>query len=292
MDSLLNKYVKCIDNKSISLTAKQIGISQPALSIALQKLEKELGAKLFLRSKQGIITTKIGELVYIEAKKSIKQFNNLRSKVDELNNKFEKSLKIGMIDNFGLVFLKNIWEQINKAFPQIKLSIDINNSVTLISLALEQQIDFGIITQQLSKNIHKDLIQKYLIAEDLILVTSVKLKNRISSLKDISKFDFYSYNEKSTTNHLIKQYLQSNKINVNVTVFSTSPAFIVELLKFGKGVAFLPKSYILKELKNAELIQILPHTIIERKLALIYHRDMYMNERKKMIIDIIQSSLS
>jgi len=291
MDDLLSKYVKCIDNRSISLTAKEISISQPALSLALQRLERELGAKLFFRSKVGITPTKIGKFVYEEARKTLNQFENLRSRVHEFNNQFEKELRIGMIDSFGLIFLRNIWEQINILFPKIGLAIDINNSEALMELALNQQIDFGIITQQLNKNLYKDLIQEPLITEELILVTINKLKGEISNLEDICKFDFYSYNEKSTTNKLIGQFFQRNKVNVKITVYSTSPNFIVDLLKFGKGTAFLPKSYVWDELNNLKLVRILPKIILERKLALIYRKDVYMTERKKQVIKCIKKAL-
>jgi len=291
MDDLLDKYIKCIDNKSISMTARQLNISQPALSMALQKLETSLGAKLFFRSKLGIIPTKIGELVYIEARQTLSQFNNLILKVNELNNDFDKTLKVGMIDNFGLIFLKKIWEQINNSFPGIKLSFDINNSETLIKLTLEQQIDFGIITQQSNKNIPKDLVQKFLISEDLILVASAKMVRKINTISDIAQCEFYSYNEKSTTNRLIRQYFQINKILINFTVFSTSPGFIVELLKFGKGIAFLPKDFVSQYINEGSLIRILPEITLERKLGLIYHRNVYLNKRQKQIIDIIQNIL-
>ncbi len=292
MFEALEKFVKCIDNKSISITAKQIGVTQPALSLALQKLEKDLGAKLFFRSKQGITTTKIGQVVYEEAKKSANQLHNIQAKVNELNDRFEKTLKIGMIDNFGLTFLRSVWQKINLQFPQLRLDIDINNSDFLIKQAVDQQIDLGIITQQLNKNIKGDLIQKFLTTEELILVCSNKLRDKIHNLNDLKNYDFYSYNEKSTTNKLIQQFFNEHNVITNITVYSTSPSFIIELLKFGHGIAFLPTSFVENDLKNLELIRVIPKVILERKLALIYHRDVYLNARKKGIINLLQEAIN
>jgi len=253
-------------------------------------LEKDFGTKLFFRSKQGISPTKTGQLVYDEAKKTINQFNNLKSKVNDMNSSLQKDLRIGMIDNFGLIFLENIWGKINASFPETYLEIDINNSETLIDLVLNQSIDFAIITQQLKKNISKDLIQHPFAKEDLILVSSEILQPQIQAIEDICKFEFYSYNRKSTTNKLIERFFQQRKLPINITVYSTSPGFIVSLLKFGKSVAFLPKNFVSDKLQNGELVQLLPNVVLERELALIYRRDVYVNERQKEIVNIIQNT--
>ncbi len=98
MDDRLKKFAQLVDRKSFTHAAKELHISQPALTLAINKLERELKTSLLVRGHGRLELTNAGQIVYNAAIEYRTADENLRTKLTELARRRPK-VTIGMIDS-------------------------------------------------------------------------------------------------------------------------------------------------------------------------------------------------
>ena len=150
----INDYIyEVYKEKSFSTAAKNLYVSQPALSASVKKVEKELGITIFDRSTSPIVLTEEGK-VYIES------IEKMRSIEDEMKNKLLDmgELKSGKIrvsgENFVSSFIMpRIIMEFSKKYPGISVELIESNSADLRQLLLNDSIDL-LIAHEFDKNLY------------------------------------------------------------------------------------------------------------------------------------------
>lgn len=290
MIDLLQKFQKVIEIGNVTQAAKDLYITQPALTQSLQQLEKELGGKLLLRSRRGVKPTRLGSIVYKQSKTVTREEKNLRIIVQEELRKESKFINMGMIDNVGLIFISNIYNVFLEKNPHLKLQIEVNNSDQLISQIENDIIDFAIITRP--AKILPDIITVEKFAnEEMVIVGKKHLIQKIKKIKDLEEINFISYNKNSNTHAMILRTCIKNRLDINFLAFSSSPTFILQMVKQGSGIAALPRNIVESELANNELVEFRHKNLIFfRELSLIKLRNTYLAETTMRFLDELKEN--
>ena len=284
MNDLLEKFKKVIEVGNITRASKELNISQPALTMSLNKLEKEFDAHLLVRSKKGIYPTEMGKCVYRYASKIHNNIESLQREIDELKEHKSLILNVGMIDYIAMHFLSDIL----KTFPHdIKFNIHINNSTELVRMLEVGEIDFAITTMPKSK-LHKQFTISKLGSHSLHMCVSTDSVEKITNVQDLRKKSFITYNAKSYTYKLIHEALVGLGIEPNYIAHSTSPTVSLELVKLGKGIGILPRKLISDDLHIIEL----PKLEFTRELALITPHDVYLSDVSKQFIERLEELIT
>lgn len=238
----LERFISIVNTGSITKAAKSLFLTQPALSLSLIRLEKEINTQLFLRRKKQLILTKKGEYFYRTAIKIIDLWENAKKDQDKYQ---EIPVSIGLIDSAALLlvpFLKKKFSSSNTIFE-----IKIDKSSLLINDVEKEILDICICVinpnESLSKNIL--LIKKF--NEQLYPVSNKKYKSN-------SNMSYITYNKDSLTRKYIDNIFLKHEIKPNILVESTSMSFMKELALNGSGIALLPKNFIKDELSRKELV--------------------------------------
>ncbi len=114
--------------KSFSAAAKSLYVSQPALSTTISRLEKDLGIRIFDRTKLPLTLTPQGR-IYIEAiEEIIESESNMRRKIRELSDMSYGSMTIGGSSYASYYLMSEICGNFYKKFPKIKVTLDIGNT--------------------------------------------------------------------------------------------------------------------------------------------------------------------
>ena len=127
--------------KSFSGAAKELYISQPAVSLAIMNLEKELGSRLFIRSPRGVTLTYEGQLLYEYIESAINLVNMGETKLTELHNLEFGELRIGVGDTISKYFLLPHLVQFHKMYPNINLRVINRTTPDLCTLVKSGEID-------------------------------------------------------------------------------------------------------------------------------------------------------
>lgn len=138
-------YYVCA-NGSLTAAARELCISQPAVSQAVRQLEKEAGIKLFLRTSKGVQLTKEGELLYHYVKSGVESLLEGEKMVERMLNMEMGEVRIGASDMTLQFYLLPYLEQFHREYPKIKVNVSNAPTPETIKSLEEGKIDFGVVT--------------------------------------------------------------------------------------------------------------------------------------------------
>ncbi len=139
---------------NFSKTASQLGISQPALSLQIQKLEDEFEYQLVDRTKKPLSLTPEGELFFEKALKIVQQIEDLNNLSLEIEDQVEGKLKVGIIPTLSPYLVPLFIENLNRNFPKLFLDITELKTEEIIGKLNYNELDVGILSTPVqAKNI-------------------------------------------------------------------------------------------------------------------------------------------
>jgi LysR family hydrogen peroxide-inducible transcriptional activator len=140
------RYVVAVaQEKSFGRAAQRCFISQPALSVAIQKLEEELGTQLFERGKAEITVTPVGERIVEQAHKVLDEAARIRDIAQAGRNQLVGPLRLGVIYTVAPYLLPDLIPALNELAPQMPLEIEENLTENLESMLKAGRLDAAII---------------------------------------------------------------------------------------------------------------------------------------------------
>ncbi|MFW5719828.1 MAG: LysR family transcriptional regulator [Candidatus Dojkabacteria bacterium] len=288
MIDLYEKFIAAVENGSLTHAAEELKISQPAVSESIEKLERELGAQVLIRSQKGVTPTKVGEMVYEDAREVLRQVQCIRHKVARKARLVDNTIRMGMIDNVGMMLFGKLYSRFVQKYPEVQLHFHVHNSSVLIELVEGRKIDFAVITGQ-ARELSRGIVSQEFAVEQLTLIARPDVARRIHSREAIQRVKFVSYNRSSTTHSLILKKLQQLGVQASFYAYSASPELIVQLVQNGMGVAFLPRNLISKQLESGKLAEVqLDNFIVERQLQLIHLEETYLSLQKRQFIGMLE----
>jgi len=125
--------------------AEKTFISQPALSLAIQKLEEELGLKIFERGKSEITVTPIGSAIVEQAMRVLEEAERIREISTQGHNQLATPLRIGLIHSVGPYLLPDLIPALKKVAPEMPLEIEENITANLEALLRNGKLDVIVI---------------------------------------------------------------------------------------------------------------------------------------------------
>lgn len=144
------EYLVAIDTyKSFNLAAKHCFVTQPTLSMQIQKLEETLGVILFDRSRQPVITTPIGEKIIIQAKKVLAENAEIFSIASEATGAVSGDFRLGIIPTISPYLLPRFLKDFTDKFPEVNLNINELQTDQIVHLLHNDEMDAGIMATPL-----------------------------------------------------------------------------------------------------------------------------------------------
>lgn len=244
------KFARLVDAGSFTRAARDMHISQPALTTAVKKLERELRAELLIRSNHTLALTEPGQLAYRTAKDIVAQTTNLRAGIASATHA-KPTLRLGLIDGLAdLLFVQG--EYLAPLEQKTRLSLTVDNTSRLITYVEHDALDIALIARP--DSLSRSLEALPIGDEPMVIVTHVhRLPAVHEQLASGELGDFLAYNQSSHTHQLIARYLQANHIAVTYSFYSTSPEIMLALLREGRGVAALPYLLVKPYVDSGEL---------------------------------------
>ena len=251
MDERLRKFAVLVEIGSYTEAARRLHVSQPSLSVAVHKLERELGVTLLLRGSHDLRLTPAGRQAYNTAKELMMVTANLRTQLQSLSRDRPK-VRIGMIDSVArLIFASD--EFAGRLEQRVQFSVVINNSSFLLEAVRRDELDLALIAGQLRRPA-PGLDVTALADETMVFVCHPADSDIFQQqIADGAALPFMSYDHASNTYRLIQHNLQSLHIETDVVFASTSPEIILELVRRRKAAAVLPFDLVHDDLSSGAL---------------------------------------
>lgn len=258
---------------NISKAAKELYISQPAISKSIQKLEESVGCKLFSRSSRGVVLTDEGKLLYEHVSEA---FETLTMGEEKLKRSIELGvghLKIGVSSTLCKYLLLPYLKEFIRQNPRISISISCQSTNDTLKLLEDNKIDIGLIGKPENlKNIHFDFLEEI---EDIFVAAKDYLRNLkargIQKDHILQSSTLMLLDKNNMTRQYIDDYLQENQIIIKDSIDISDMDLLIDFARIGVGVACVIKNFVREDLENGTLMEIpLGFPIHKREVGFAY----------------------
>src|SRR5476649_52794 len=147
------EYIVAVDTyRSFVMAAEKCFVTQPTLSMQIQKLEDTLGVKLFDRSKQPVTPTEIGIEIIYQARMVLAESEKIKEIVSDRQKELSGELKVGIIPTISPYILPKILHGFIEKYPQVKLIVWEQTTEQIIQQLKLGMIDCGILSTPLHES--------------------------------------------------------------------------------------------------------------------------------------------
>jgi LysR family transcriptional regulator, hydrogen peroxide-inducible genes activator len=144
------EYIVAVDTyRSFNMAAKNCFVTQPTLSMQIQKLEDALGVKIFNRSKSPVTPTEVGIEVIAQARTLLAEYQKIQDLVSDRNKELSGELKIGIIPTVAPYIVPKIITRFIEKYPAVKLLVWEQNTEQITQQLKLGLIDCGIVSTPL-----------------------------------------------------------------------------------------------------------------------------------------------
>jgi DNA-binding transcriptional LysR family regulator len=284
----LKVFLTVATERSFSRAGEKLLRTQPAISIAIQRLESDLKEKLIDRSGRELLLTDAGRVVLEFAKR----FQNLESELEnslrELKDNYAGRLSIGANETAALYLIPHI-EQYRRLFPKVKVQVRRSESSKIPSQLLDGELELGVLSYDPADD---HLLTQILYTDRLALVVSPK--HRFAARTDISIAEldmetFIAHNVISPYREAVLREFQRQRVPLNMDVEMPTVETIRRLVQDNEGVAFLPRMCVEQEIKADLLREIRVKELnVERKIRLAYPARRALSHAAKAFLDVVR----
>lgn len=141
----LTYFVAVAETRNVTQAAKKLHIAQPALSVAIKKLESQLDLTLFDRKDRRIILTPEGEVLLHHARLILQQVNDANTALKELKGLAKGEVRLGLPSMLGSYYFPEILMGFKSQYPDLKLTIVEAGTESIRRMLLSGELDLGII---------------------------------------------------------------------------------------------------------------------------------------------------
>ncbi len=286
------QYIIAVDTfRHFARAAKHCFVSQPTLSMQIQKVEEELGIKIFDRSKQPVIATELGAELIEQARKIIAEKHVIDELVQQKKNVITGELKIGIIPTLAPYLLPLFVQKFTQKYPLVRLVVNELTTEIIVSQLRSGKIDMGILVTPLQEPGIKEHVLFY---EELMAYVSKKnaaYKKTYMLPQDIDPNKLWLLEEGHCFRSQIVNLCELRKASRDASHFDYEAGSIETLRRMvdmNDGITILPELATL-DMTARQLGQVryFKRPAPMREVSIVVHRDFV----KKRLIGILQAEI-
>lgn len=235
------RYVVAVARtRNFSRAAEQCHVSQPSLSQQVQKLEEELGEKLFDRLKRETKLTAAGELFLTRAARILDEVEAAKREAMDSGALLRGVVHIGVLPTIAPYLLPPVVAEFSRRFPGVEIAIHEETTARLMRLLQGCEIDLALA----SHPIHDERLQiRELFAEELLLALPRKhqlARKRSIEAADIEGETLIVMQEGHCLGDQVLRFCERSQVRPSISFRSAQLETIQALVKSGLGIALIP----------------------------------------------------
>jgi DNA-binding transcriptional LysR family regulator len=283
----LQVFLTVATERSFSRAAEKLSRTQPAISLAVQRLEQEMGEKLIDRSGKDLILTDAGRNVLEYARRFQSLQQELENSLAELRDNSAGRLTIGANESTALYLLKHI-ECYRELYPRVKVQIRRSLSSKIPNELLDGNLELGMISYDPGD---ERLRSKVIYTDALSFVVSPKHRlagRKTVSITELGSEIFIAHNVISPYRDVVLREFQSHKVALRMEVEMPTIETIRKLVQDNVGVAFLPRMCVEQEIAQGVVCEVrVKEMHVERKIRLIWPTRRALSHAAKAFLELV-----
>ena len=271
----LEIFLKVVELNYLTVVAKELGLSQSAISMSLKELENILGRKLFDRINKKLILNEVGRNFH-------KTILPIYKKLEDVESEFKNredigSVRVGASTTIIDYLMPSIVCDYMSQYPNVKIDLKEGNTKEIVELVKDGKIDIGFIEGNTEDS---EIIKESIGKDELVIVTAnEELKDKRFNLKDIADYRWVLREEGSGTREVFLNYIKDKDVKLNIFLELGHTESIKSLLLSKKPITCISQLAVANEVENGSLFKVdVKGFKCTRDFYAIYHKDKYRSE--------------
>ncbi len=275
---------------SLTVAAKELNISQPAVSQSVKQLESALGAKLFVRAAKGVRLTGEGELLYSYVAKGYEQIELGEQKLEQMRDLELGEVHIGASDMTLQFYLLPYLERFHEKYPHIKVVVSNAPTPETLHNLSDNKIDFGVVSTPFETQPGLRAV-KVRDIEDVFVAGRkfIQYKNRMLDLQELEKMPLIFLEGVTSTRSYMEAFLQKNRVNVQPEFELATSDMIVQFALRNLGVGCVVRDFAQEYLESGRLFELRFNMIIPRRhFCVVTNEKIPLSAAARSLVELLE----
>lgn len=258
--------------RNFTRAAQVLGNSQPNVTRAMNCLEQQVHATLFVRTNRGVHLTEEGEQLYAHVAKAMEHILKAEEELSERTGLSKGSASIGVSETALNLFLLDKLKLFHSRYPGIRLKIYNYSTPQAVEAVQKGTVDFAVVSTPAGAETGLKAIR--LMDYQEVLIGGMEYAGHLPQkldLKELDTYPFISLGKETVTYQFYRELFASEGAEYRPDTETATADQILPLVKSGLGLAFLPEAMAKDAIDKGEVIAIqLKKTLPKRSLCLLY----------------------
>ncbi len=250
----LRAFAALARTNSFTLAAKELHLTQSAVSHSMRALEESVGCRLLDRLGKKVALTQAGEQLLVHVEKILGEMERARDGLLQLGKWGQSRLRLGATATLSHYLLPPVLGEFKKQFPDCRIVIEPGDTLEVLPMVEEGRVDLALALD----NRHSHAVDATaLFADELKFLVSPEhpwAKAGRVTLEDIARQNYILYDKGSVTFRMIRDFFASDDIVLNTIIEMGSMGAIKELVKLGLGISIITPWVARRELLDGSLV--------------------------------------
>lgn len=264
-------FITVCETLNVTRASEIIGISQPALSYSIKRLERELGGNLLIRLKNGIQLTKLGEEFRQRSRRLMYEWEQAQNLANPESGLIQGSYTIAIHPSVALYTLGSFMPKLQKEFLGLDFNFIHGLSREMTEKVISWEADFGIVVNPIE---HPDLVISKLCTDEVTIFHAKNAQDKLIYDQNLAQ-----------SQYILKKL--SKKTNFTGVLSSGNLEVVAKLTSLGFGYGLLP-ARVAAQYKNLEKMKDAP--VFKDEIYLAYRPEKHNNTISKKIIQTIKAA--
>lgn len=288
------EYILAVDTfRHFAKAAEHCRVTQPTLSMMIQRLEEELGIKIFDRSTQPVQPTQAGEKVIQQARTVLHETSLIKDIVSEEQKSMKGTFRLAILPTIAPYLLPRFFQQMIEKFPDLDIRIMEMKTTPSISALLSGELDASIIASEPEdKKIHCETLF-YEQFFGYVSPGEAIFTNELIRTSDINGERLWLLDEGHCFRDQLVRFCQIEKVKIRQAAYHLgSMETFMRMVESGNGITFIPELAVL-QLTSEQKKLVRPFAIPRptRKIVLATRKDYVRQVILSILSDSIRNSV-
>jgi DNA-binding transcriptional LysR family regulator len=278
---------------SFTRAARELLVSQSALSVQVRALETALGGALFDRRRNGVVLTDAGQRAFESAERVFSEVDQLVADFKETDRPVSAAVTVGTVNSLGIYVLPDILTAFRESSPDARIRLDFRESDQVIDQLYRGKTDVALVPWERA---YPDLTAVPLARNKMFLVGPpdhplAGVAQRTP--RDLEPYPFVGYQEGMHIRSMIDALFRRMSLKIEYSVESSNAATIKRMVMSGMGLAFLPETAVAADIRRGALARLdVPPLVVNQDVTLYYRKNRTLPRAAAAFAEFLQGYFS
>jgi DNA-binding transcriptional LysR family regulator len=282
----LKIFYMAAKNGNLSLAAKELFITQPAVTKGIQRLQEFYDMKFVDHVGKKLVLTDAGEVLYEISEKIFELENQAEESIRDFQQRKRGHIRILSSESFGDYYLPRIIIPFSQAYPMVRITMNILPTEQVVSHTATLNNDLGFISYPVE---HHKLRVKEVLEDQLVIIAPTEHplahKKKLEST-DLAGQLLIMHEKGSAPRKAIEDYIRKHQVSVSIPLELSSNRAIKRAVEEGIGIALVSRKVANEEIRAGRLAAIsLSDPSMIRKFYMVHHKDKYLSDSLQKFIE-------